>query len=185
MKTYLLYLPKLFLLCIWMWSCEKDQNTHPLVGNWIRHSFSYEGGSKLEKLNFYDDGTGEITMEMTQYCVDDISVFNGIVITNCTSFHYEGGHYNEISNFDWETEGNLLTRIYENEQEGVINSVTSTETTETLLLDLEEDTVFIFKDTFTIKGDVLFLGNPSPSNNNLLFTSGYSKLDTLRYTREF
>ena len=78
-----------------------------------------------------------------------------------------------------------MTRIYENEQEGVINSVTSTEITETLLLDLEEDTVFIFKDTFTIKGDVLFSGNPSPSNNNLLFTSGYSKLDTLRYTREF
>lgn len=184
MNKHFLILSNLLVLLLIL-SCGKEEASHPLVGGWVRHSLSYVWGNVSETLTFFDDGTGESIMEMTQYCVDDISVLSGEIITNCTSFYYEGGFYKSKSNFDWKTEENLLNRMYESEQQEVITSATSSEITGTLLNDFEEDKIFLLKDVFTREGDVLFLANPSPSNNDFLYGSGDYELDTLRYRREY
>ncbi|MGB2244757.1 MAG: hypothetical protein ACPH19_01340 [Flavobacteriaceae bacterium] len=185
MNKHLLPLSSLLILLLTL-SCKKEEPPHPLVGDWVRHSLSYEWGSKSERLIFFDDGTGESIYEMEQFCVDNISVVSGEIVTICSSFHYTSGLYKEMSNFSWKTEENLLTRIYESEQQEVITLVTSTETTAPpLLLDFDENEVFLTKDVFTRKGDILFLANPSQSNNNFLYGSGDHQLDTLRYRREY
>ena len=155
MNKHLLILSNLLVL-LSILSCGKEEASHPLVGSWVRHSLSYTWGNEFQRLTFYNEDTGELITEATQYCVDDISVLSGEIITNCTSFNYEGGLYKRKYNFSWKTEGNLLTRMYESEQQEVITLETSTETTENLLNDFEENVIFIVEDIFTKKGTFYF-----------------------------